>query len=284
MRFTASNPTHSVPGIFRVSFQNGLKPQSTISDFFCVPGTSPEQFQFFDTDSNHNFFVHFDFCSIWCRTAVLDYLPRVNLEVVKGTLMTTEKSVLCVMLQNRHLHEAQIRFDAAVNDEDLYSTAKIECSSEWFTIDRADIHIMGGPQRDEKRENGDYVKGKEAGILVTVTPKHYSTGPRDVKFSIRCTFKTKLQLKEDQKDGNHKSSNDDKNKKSGKQQQPLCEVQMPYILDFDLGPPKTAKTPDADKDAAVSSAVTVTDATATPSSSATATAAATGSDPSSLKI
>merc|ERR1719295_1656217 len=178
------------------------------------------------------------------RTAVLDYLPRVALEVVAGSLMTTEESTVCVMLQNRHLHEAQIRFDAAVNDEDLYSTAKIECSSEWFTIDRADIHIMGGPQRDEKRENGDYVKGKEAGILVTVTPKHYSTGPRDVKFSIRCTFKTKLQLKEDQKDGNHKSSNDDKNKKSGKQQQPLCEVQMPYILDFDLGPPKTAKTPD----------------------------------------
>jgi len=181
------------------------------------------------------------------RTAVLDYLPRVNLDVVKGTLMTTEKSVLCVMLQNRHLHQADIRFDASVNDEDSYSTAKIECSSSWFTIDRADIHITGGPQREEKREGGDYVKGKEVGIMVTVTPRAYSAGPRDVKFSIRCTFKTKLQLKEDKGGKGMETKTEGKeedSKKKKKNQYPLKEVEMPYILDFDLGPPKMAKSPE----------------------------------------
>merc|ERR1712083_251831 len=204
----------------------------------------------------------------------------VNLEIVKGTLMTTEKSTLSVMLQNRHLHEAEMKFDCAVNAEDLYSTAKVECSSEWFAVDRADIHIMGGPQRDEKRENGDYVKGKEAGIMVTVTPKHYSTGPRDVKFSIRCTFKTKMQLKEDK--GSKESAaaattadggdDDDKKGKKKKSQQPLVEVEMPYVLDFDLGPPKTVKDVAAKSAAATATAVKTANTAMKTATAAAATA------------
>ena len=181
------------------------------------------------------------------------------------------------------------RFEASVNDEDLYSTAKVECSSEWFTIDRADIHIMGGPQREEKRDGGDYVKGKEAGIMVTVTPKHYSTGPRDVKFSIRCTFKTKMQLKEDK--GSKESAaaattadggdDDDKKGKKKKSQQPLVEVEMPYVLDFDLGPPKTVKDVAAKSAAAAATAVK-TAAPATVPATSSAAKGAGGRDPSSV--
>merc|ERR1712241_74227 len=134
-------------------------------------------------------------------------------------------------VQNRHLFEATFKFDASINDNlenDLYSTAKISCSEQWFEIDPADIHIKGGKQKDEMRDNGDYVKGKEAGVTVRVTPKHYSTGPRNVKFSILCVFKTKIQIKDDKSD---------KDKKS-KEKEPI-DTEMPYILDFDLGPPKT---------------------------------------------
>ena len=53
------------------------------------------------------------------------------------------------------------------------------CSAEWFSIDPDDIHIKGGTQRDEKR-----AKGKEAGVILSVMPKHYITGPRNVKFSV----------------------------------------------------------------------------------------------------
>merc|ERR1712228_972761 len=79
----------------------------------------------------------------------------------------------------------------------------------------------GGKQKDVTMDNGDYVKGKEAGITVAITPKHYSTGPRNVKFSILCRFKTKILLK------------DDKNENEA------VDAELPYILDFDLGPPKT---------------------------------------------
>merc|ERR1711902_95957 len=62
-------------------------------------------------------------------------------------------------------------------------------------------------------------------------------GPRDVKFSVKCLFKTKLQLKND-KIKNKNNKNNDKQKDN-----PLIETELPYILDFELGPPKT---PDLD--------------------------------------
>mmetsp|Transcript_14590 Transcript_14590/g.22830 ORF Transcript_14590/g.22830 Transcript_14590/m.22830 type:complete len:721 (-) Transcript_14590:173-2335(-) len=186
------------------------------------------------------------------RTAVLDYLPRINIRLLSGNLMTTSKSELLIMVQNRHLHAAEFMFDTSINEDDLYSTAKIACSSDWFLVDPADIHIKGGKQKDETRANGDYVKGKEAGVHFSVSPKHYSTGPRDVKFSVRCVFKTKLQLKEDKSDsgttsttkdaGSTKDDKDSKNSSSSKDKEDatsLMQVELPYILDFELGPPKT---------------------------------------------
>ena len=174
------------------------------------------------------------------RTAVLDYLPRINIRMKSGNLMTMTKSEIVVMVQNRHLSEATFHFDASVNENlqnDLYSTAKISCSSQEFTIDPADIHIKGGHQRDKKYDDGNYVKGKEAGITVVVEPKHYSTGPRNVKFSILCAFKTKLRLKDD------KSVDREKKEEEEEKKTQQIDVDLPYILDFDLGP---AKTPNVD--------------------------------------
>merc|ERR1712187_958473 len=171
------------------------------------------------------------------RTAVLDYLPRINIRMKSGNLMTTAKSEIVVMVQNRHLFEAKFKFDASVNENlqnDLYSTAKVSCSDKYFEIDPADIHIKGGKQKDEMRENGDYVKGKEAGITVSVSPKHYSTGPRNVKFSIRCVFQTKLKLKDDKSEKDKKDA-----KEKVKKVENVIDTELPYILDFDLGPPKT---------------------------------------------
>merc|ERR1711933_153903 len=88
-----------------------------------------------------------------------------------------------------------------------------------------------------RRENGNYVKGKEAGITGSVIPKHYSTGPRNVKFSILCVFKTKLQLKEDK---NEKESKEKKLTKDDEKNKEVIDAELPYILDFDLG---LAKTP-----------------------------------------
>merc|ERR1712060_718666 len=89
------------------------------------------------------------------------------------------------------------------------------------------------------------IKGKEAGVIFSIIPKHYSTGPRDVKFSVKCIFKTKLQLKDDK--NQNKDDKNDKNKKKNEKdkqnQNPLIDTELPYILDFELGPPKT---PDLD--------------------------------------
>lgn len=196
------------------------------------------------------------------RTAVLDYLPRINIRLKSGNLMTTSKSEIIVMVQNRHLFEAKFKFDASVNENlqnDLYSTAKVSCSDKYFEIDPADIHIKGGKQKDEMRDNGDYVKGKEAGICVSVTPKHYSTGPRNVKFSILCVFETKMHIKEDKNEKEKDSLKKDKenNKDDNKQ---LVGVELPYILDFDLG---LAKTPSVDMSMTTSKAPTTATSTIT---------------------
>merc|ERR1719464_1433577 len=183
------------------------------------------------------------------RTAVLDYLPRLNLALVKGhSLRTTSTCDLRVCVQNRHLQSATFQFLTAVNDDYPYSTAKVSCSSEWFEIDPADIHIKGGAQRSEERVNGDWVKGKEAGVILKVTPKHYSTGPRNVKFSVQCVFKTRLVLKDDKESkvggsalGATASEETKKGngKEKGKEEKGnLIDAELPYILDFELGLPK----------------------------------------------
>ena len=178
------------------------------------------------------------------RTAVLDYLPRINIKLISGNLTTKVKSEIIIMVQNRHLYQASFKFDPKINENDLYSTATISCSQEWFTIDPADIHIKGGKQKDEKRSNGDYIKGKEAGIKFKVEPKFIS-GQKDVKFCVKCIFKTKLQLKDDKSDNNkdNKSDKDKKSKNKDKIDNKLIDTELPYILDFELGPPKSAIQP-----------------------------------------
>eukprot|EP01084_Bolivina_argentea_P156467 272702_1 len=179
------------------------------------------------------------------RTAVLDYLPRINIELKSAQGMRTgTKAEILVMVQNRHLYEASFKFDTTCNENDLYSTAKISCSNEWFQIDPADIHIKGGKQKDMKKPNGDYVKGKEAGVTFEVTPKHYHSGARNIKFSVECLFKTKLQLKDD-KSTDQNAPKDSKNQaKSSSGKKVLIETELPYILDFELGEPSQPKTPE----------------------------------------
>ena len=185
------------------------------------------------------------------RTAVLDYLPRINIKLKTGQLKTGRKSQIIIMVQNRHLQEAKFKFDPSINENDLYSTAKISCCTDEFEIDPADIHIKGGKQRNINKPNGDYIKGKEAGVIFEIEPRHYSSGPRDVKFSVKCIFKTKLQLKDDKSDtskdhdnnNNNNNDKDSKNKssltsKGGQSGNKLIDTVLPYILDFELGPPK----------------------------------------------
>merc|ERR1711971_1202682 len=88
-----------------------------------------------------------------------------------------------------------------------------------------------------------YVKGKEAGVTVSVTPKHYSTGPRNIKFSILCCFQTKMQLKDDKNDSSSKEKTSAIGKKDDEKEKEkkLIDTEMPYILDFDLGPAKMPK-------------------------------------------
>ena len=167
------------------------------------------------------------------RTAVLDYLPRIDIELKSGELKTGRKSQIVVMVQNRHFQEAKFKFDASINKNDLYSTAKISCSGDEFEIDPFDIHIKRGTQRNINKPNGDYVKGKEAGVIFDIEPKYYSSGPRDVKFSVKCIFKTKFQLKEEKKSDSNSSlstSNDE-----------FIDTVLSYILDFELGPPKVTE-------------------------------------------
>merc|ERR1712129_103459 len=179
------------------------------------------------------------------RTAVLDYLPRLNLALVNGSVLRVgDECSLRVCVQNRHLQSAQFKFLCAVNGDDLYSTAKVQCSEGWVVIDPADIHIKGGAQRSEERANGDYVKGKEAGVVLKVTPKFYSSGPRNVKFSVQCVFRTKLQLKDDKESKVGASAGAGgveakKKKEKGKEEKGnLIDAELPYILDFELGVPK----------------------------------------------
>merc|ERR1712083_1043675 len=93
----------------------------------------------------------------------------------------------------------------------------------------------------------------------------------DVKFSIRCTFKTKLQLKEDKGGKGMETKTEGKeedSKKKKKNQYPLKEVEMPYILDFDLGPPKMAKSPSEPATASKAATKPVVTATTTKSTDA----------------
>jgi len=186
------------------------------------------------------------------RTAVLDYLPRINIEAKSGSFETQKPTVILVMVQNRHLHAAQFKFDASINENDPYCSANIECPTRWFDVDPADIHIKGGTQKKQEWENGkykDYVSGKEAGLHCVVTPKTY-VQQKDVKFFIKCTFKTKIKLKEDksEKQGGGKDEkgfkdlkelkslrSKDDHKNSGKTEV-LRDVELSYILDFELGP------------------------------------------------
>merc|ERR1712013_693578 len=141
------------------------------------------------------------------RTAVLDYLPRLNLALVNGSVLRVgDECALRVCVQNRHLQSAQFRFLCAVNGDDL--------------------------------------KGKEAGVVLKVTPKFYSSGPRNVKFSVQCVFRTKLQLKDDKESKVGASAGaggveEKKKKEKGKVEKGnLIDAELPYILDFELGVPK----------------------------------------------
>ncbi|ETO12056.1 hypothetical protein RFI_25322, partial [Reticulomyxa filosa] len=184
------------------------------------------------------------------RTAVLDYLPRVTLEVISGGLVSNVVSKILMRFQNRHMEEAQIQIDTVIAESDTNFNGKdedeeeedlnddddddekkdneqghdqplfdpfIECSKEVITIDPMDIHTKKGVEiRDKTFPNGDFVKGKEAGIHLSFKPKYYE--PADIKFTLRVNFSTKL------------ASTDE-----SKTPSPLQEVHLSYLLDFFLG-------------------------------------------------
>eukprot|EP01084_Bolivina_argentea_P121373 215073_1 len=154
------------------------------------------------------------------RTTVLEYLPRINVKVKSN-------NVLLIMVQNRDLHEVKFKFDCETNNDYLYSTANISCSNEWFEIDSADIKITGGQPKHIIKNNGNYIKGREAGIHFKIKPKFY-TEERDIKFSVQCILKMPFQLEHDQ---HQTTSLENKNNK-------LYDVELPYILDFELGSPQ----------------------------------------------
>lgn len=183
------------------------------------------------------------------RTAVLDYLPKINLElgiifilfciciifclIVSGGLLTTAESVLLIYVQNRHLEKATFVLDASVNENDTYSTAKIHCSNEEFTMDEADIHIKGGSQMDIVRENGDFVKGKEAGVHFKVKPHEWMED--DVKFCVQMKFTTMLTVKEA---SSTKSTRPKPENLKTKKVFTAQKCSLTFIFDINLGPPR----------------------------------------------
>ena len=118
------------------------------------------------------------------RTAVLDFLPRVVIEVVSGDLLASAPSTILVKFQNRHMEDAKFTIDCSINERDPFSTAGVECSTKEFEMDPINIHIKGGTKKERKDENGDYINGKEVGIHFKVTPKYYTQADIRVEYSI----------------------------------------------------------------------------------------------------
>lgn len=177
------------------------------------------------------------------RTAVLDFLPRVTLEIVSGGCVTTAVTKILMRFQNRHVEDAKIQVDPSINeestsfngkeeqedDEDLelsehdqfdsfVTVTNVECSKDEYEVDAMDIHTKKDKEpKDKTYPNGDFVKGKEAGIHLSFKPKYYE--PTDIKFALRVKLTTKI------------SCMDEHTKKPG----PLQDVTLPYVLDFFLG-------------------------------------------------
>jgi len=181
------------------------------------------------------------------RTAVLDYLPRVEIKLISGNLLATTTSKILVIFTNRHLQNGKFILDSSVNDGDKFSTADVKCNNnEYFEIDAANIHIKGGAKPLNKRDNNDYTIGKESGVHFDITPKFYSEN--DIKFSVKITFETVLEIKDDKSgsSASHKPSgtnSDDANRKRDLTKQrglkhEQIQVTLPYIIDFNLGPAK----------------------------------------------
>ena len=145
------------------------------------------------------------------------------------------------MFTSRHLQASKFKLDTSVNEKDKLATADIKCSNEYFEIDAANIHIKGGAKPLNKRPNGDYSNGKEAGVHFDVTSKLYSE--TDIKFSVKLTFETILEIKEDKASSIKDTRIPSKDvKRDLKKQQSLkhekINVTLPYIIDFNLGPAK----------------------------------------------